>query len=38
MINYDFLPSRQIALYLIRLLLTRSADVLVLLVLVRMAI
>lgn len=37
MINFDFLPSRQIALYLIRLFLTRSAAVLVLLVLVLMA-
>jgi len=37
MINFDFLPSRQIALYLIRLFLSRSAAVLVLLVLVLMA-
>ena len=37
MINFDFLPSRQIAFYLIRLFLTRSAAVLVLLVLVLMA-
>jgi lipopolysaccharide export system permease protein len=37
MINLDFLPSRQIAIYLIRLFLTRSAAVLVLLVLVLMA-
>ena len=37
MINVDFLPSRQIALYLIRMFLTRSAAVLVLLVLVLMA-
>ena len=37
MINVDFLPSRQISLYLIKLFLTRSAAVLVLLVLVLMA-
>ena len=37
MINFDFLPSRQVAFYLIRLFLTRSAAVLVLLVLVLMA-
>ena len=37
MINFDFLPSRQISLYLIKLFLTRSAAVLVLLVLVLMA-
>ncbi|MEO6579972.1 MAG: LPS export ABC transporter permease LptG [Sphingomicrobium sp.] len=37
MINFDFIPSRQISLYLIRLFLTRSAAVLVLLVLVLMA-
>lgn len=37
MINFDFLPSRQIAFYLIKLFLTRSAAVLVLLVLVLMA-
>ena len=37
MINFDFLPSRQVALYLIKLFLTRSAAVLVLLVLVLMA-
>ena len=37
MINLDFLPSRQIAFYLIKLFLTRSAAVLVLLTLVLMA-
>ena len=37
MINFDFLPSRQVALYLVKLFLTRSAAVLVLLVLVLMA-
>lgn len=37
MINVDFLPSRRISFYLIRLFLTRSAAVLVLLVLVLMA-
>ena len=37
MINFDFLPSRQIAFYLIKLFLTRSAAVLVLLTLVLMA-
>ena len=37
MSNFEFLPSRQIALYLIKLFLTRSAAVLVLLVLVLMA-
>ena len=37
MINFDFLPSRQIALYLIRLFLTRCAAVLVVLVLILMA-
>jgi lipopolysaccharide export system permease protein len=37
MINFNFLPSRQIALYLIKMFLTRSAAVLVLLVLVLMA-
>ena len=37
MINLDFLPSRQIAFYLIRLFLTRSAAVLVLLVIILMA-
>jgi lipopolysaccharide export system permease protein len=37
MINLDFLPSRQIAFYLVKLFLTRSAAVLVLLVLVLMA-
>ncbi|MCY7270636.1 MAG: LPS export ABC transporter permease LptG [Sphingomonas bacterium] len=37
MSNFDFLPSRQISLYLIKLFLTRSAAVLVLLVLVLMA-
>jgi len=36
-INVDFLPSRQVALYLVKLFLTRSAAVLVLLVLVLMA-
>ncbi len=37
MINFDFLPSRRISFYLIRLFLTRSAAVLVLLILVLMA-
>jgi lipopolysaccharide export system permease protein len=37
MINLDFLPSRQIALYLVKLFLTRSAAVLLLLVMVLMA-
>ena len=37
MINFDFLPSRQIALYLIKMFLTRSAAVLVLLVMILMA-
>ncbi len=37
MINVDFVPSRQMSLYLIKLFLTRSAAVLVLLVLVLMA-
>lgn len=37
MINFDFLPSRQIAFYLIRMFLTRSAAVLVLLVMILMA-
>ena len=37
MINLDFLPSRQVALYLVRLFLTRSLAVLVMLVLVLMA-
>ncbi|MCY7280341.1 MAG: LPS export ABC transporter permease LptG [Sphingomonas bacterium] len=37
MSNFDFLPSRQILLYLIKLFLTRSAAVLILLVLVLMA-
>ena len=37
MINFDFLPSRQISLYLMKQFLTRSAAVLVLLVLVLMA-
>lgn len=37
MINVDFLPSRQLAWYLVKLFLTRSASVLVLLVLVLMA-
>ena len=37
MINFDFLPSRQIALYLIRMFITRSAAVLVLLVIILMA-
>jgi lipopolysaccharide export system permease protein len=36
-INLDFLPSRQVALYLVRLFLTRSLAVLVMLVLVLMA-
>ena len=37
MINLDFLPSRRIAWYLVKLFLTRSLAVLVLLVLVLMA-
>lgn len=37
MINLDFLPSRQLSMYLIRLFLTRSLAVLVLLVMVLMA-
>jgi lipopolysaccharide export system permease protein len=37
MINFDFIPSRQLAWYLVKLFLTRSAAVLVLLVLVLMA-
>lgn len=37
MINTDFLPSRQLALYLVKLFLTRSLAVLVLLVLVLMS-
>jgi lipopolysaccharide export system permease protein len=37
MINLDFLPSRRVALYLVRLFLTRSLAVLVLLVMVLMA-
>lgn len=36
MINMDFLPSRQLALYLVRLFLTRSLAVLVMLVMVLM--
>lgn len=36
MINFQFMPSRQLALYLVRLFLTRSAAVLVLLVMVLM--
>ena len=37
MINLDFMPSRSIALYLVRLFLTRTLAVLLLLVLVLMA-
>lgn len=37
MINFGFIPSRQLAWYLVKLFLTRSAAVLVLLVLVLMA-
>lgn len=37
MINFDFLPSRQISFYLMRLFLTRSAAVLVMLIMVLMA-
>ena len=37
MINFDFFPSRQICFYLVRLFLTRSAAVLLLLVIVLMA-
>ncbi len=37
MINTDFLPSRQLALYLVKLFLTRSVAVLLLLVLVLMS-
>ena len=37
MINFDFFPSRQICFYLIRLFMTRSAAVLLLLVMVLMA-
>ena len=36
MINLDFMPSRQLALYAARLFLTRSLAVLVMLVLVLM--
>ena len=36
MINLDFMPSRQLALYVARLFLTRSLAVMVMLVLVLM--